>query len=70
INTCEMYPRRRPTEFYRSPDPRPSIQSVMAEHPRDKLDSESIDQMPDPPLPRIRPPRTSATDFMRNNYFS
>ncbi|KAH8235757.1 hypothetical protein KR032_006751, partial [Drosophila birchii] len=72
INTMEMYPRRRPTEFYRTPVPPPSIQSVMAEHPRDMLSPGHFpeERTPVPQLPRIRPPRTSATAIMRNNYFS
>ncbi|KAH8287167.1 hypothetical protein KR054_003843, partial [Drosophila jambulina] len=71
INTCELYPRRRPTEFYRTPEPRVSIQSVMAEHPRDKLNAGDVQQeLSVPQLPRIQPPRNSAMAFTRNSYFS
>nr|ABN49387.1 IP18313p [Drosophila melanogaster] len=37
LTTCEMYPRRRNTEFYRSPEPRVSCQNQRAEHPGQML---------------------------------
>ncbi|KAH8340515.1 hypothetical protein KR059_000411, partial [Drosophila kikkawai] len=70
INTCEMYPRRRATEFYRTPRPRTSIQSTLAEHPRDKLIPHIQQRYPSPQFPRILPPRTPSTANMRNSYFS
>ncbi|KAH8364317.1 hypothetical protein KR084_005886, partial [Drosophila pseudotakahashii] len=69
--TCEMYPRRRTTEFYRSPQPRASSQSRRAEHPKDVLNVIS-DQNREVArrLPRIQPPNNSDSNFLRNGYFS
>ncbi|XP_016971119.1 uncharacterized protein LOC108038793 [Drosophila rhopaloa] len=71
LNTCEMYPRRRTTEFYRSPEPRASCQSRRAEHPRDVLNV-TPDQNREVArrLPRIQPPNNSDSNLLRNGYFS
>ncbi|XP_017121567.1 uncharacterized protein LOC108142325 [Drosophila elegans] len=71
LNTCEMYPRRRNTEFYRSPEPRASCQSHQAEHPRDVLNiTPGQNREVARRLPRIQPPNNSDSNMLRNGYFS
>ncbi|EDW26610.1 GL12893 [Drosophila persimilis] len=69
IRTCERYPHQRQTEFYRTPEPRPSAQGQKAEH-----DAERLNRPPGPEAPvrgpRIQPARTSETRAFRNAYFS
>ncbi|EDW94255.1 uncharacterized protein LOC6533843 isoform X1 [Drosophila yakuba] len=71
LNTCEMYPRRRTTEFYKSPEPRVSFQSQQAEHP-----AELLNVTPDENreaarrLPRIQPSNNLDSIYLRNGYFS
>ncbi|BFF89640.1 uncharacterized protein DMAD_08348 [Drosophila madeirensis] len=69
INTCERYPRLRHTEFYRTPEPRPSVQSQKAEHAKDRLNRLPSAEAPTQ-SPRIQPPRNSVERVLRDSYFS
>ncbi|XP_017059508.1 uncharacterized protein LOC108100243 [Drosophila ficusphila] len=71
LNQCEIYPRRRTTEFYKTPGPRASSQSRRAEHPRDILNKvPSRNRETARQLPRIQPPNNSDSSVLRNGYFS
>ncbi|XP_017070719.1 uncharacterized protein LOC108107645 [Drosophila eugracilis] len=67
LNSCEMYPQRRTTEFYRSVEPRASYQSRQAEHPNDIL-NEVPDQNRELAvrLPRIQPPNNSDKNLYKD----
>ncbi|TMW45665.1 hypothetical protein DOY81_009258, partial [Sarcophaga bullata] len=54
----ELYPRRRPTEFYCEPQPMVEYQSRQGEHPLDKLHSngEAVNWQHDVDSARISPP--------------
>ncbi|KAH8409464.1 hypothetical protein KR222_005947, partial [Zaprionus bogoriensis] len=69
---CELYPCRRQTEFYRTPQPRSSTQTRKAEHPTDRLNPYALRNTNASvlPYPRIPPPRTSGMRVHRNSYFS
>ena len=68
----ELYPRRRPTEFYCEPQPMVEYQSRQGEHPLDKLqsNSEAVHWQHDVDSARISPPRNSDMRMFRNSYFS
>ncbi|XP_023174890.2 uncharacterized protein LOC111602165 [Drosophila hydei] len=64
---CELYPRVRNTEYYRSPEPRASIQSRQAEHPQERGYLPAIQNLL---LPRVIPAQTSNMRVQRDSYFS
>ncbi|XP_032574390.1 uncharacterized protein LOC6605398 [Drosophila sechellia] len=71
LTTCEMYPRRRNTEFYRSPEPRVSCQNQRAEHPGQMLNvTPDENREAARRLPRIQPPNNLDSFYLRNGYFS
>ncbi|KAH8323083.1 hypothetical protein KR074_001858, partial [Drosophila pseudoananassae] len=68
---CELYPQRRATEYYRTPQQRASRQSRQAEHPRDFLNVvPPRTQERTPPEPRIQPANNPDMGTVRNSYFS
>ncbi|EDW64078.1 uncharacterized protein [Drosophila virilis] len=69
LHSCELYPRIRPTEFYRTPEPRVSVQSRKAEHPRENVRM-AMTTNANITFPHIIPPRTSGMRVQRNSYFS
>lgn len=73
-DNCELYPQRRATEYYRTPQQRPSRQSRQAEHPRDVLNvmpPTGTQQRTSPQHgPRIQPTNNPAMGTVRNSYFS
>ncbi|TDG53439.1 hypothetical protein AWZ03_000254 [Drosophila navojoa] len=64
---CELYPRVRRTEYYRTPEPRVSIQSRKAEHPNRERESP---RNATPVAPHIMPAQTSPMRVQRDSYFS
>ncbi|XP_034472186.1 uncharacterized protein LOC117779941 [Drosophila innubila] len=71
LNMCELYPSRRPTEYYRTPQQRPSTQSRKAEHPTDKLNKFVLTHFDNPRNDnRIQPALTPRMRELRNSYFS
>ncbi|XP_017857153.1 PREDICTED: uncharacterized protein LOC108609891 isoform X1 [Drosophila arizonae] len=64
---CELYPRVRSTEYYRTPEPRVSIQSRKAEHPNMEKDSRRNANLL---APHIMPAQTSRMRVQRDSYFS
>ncbi|CAD7014317.1 uncharacterized protein LOC101461204 [Ceratitis capitata] len=76
-NQMELYPRRRPTEFYYDPQPLEEYQSRACEHPQDKLQYQprtskyNLDAIEEEaPKLRINPPKNSDMRMFRNSYFS
>ncbi|KAL7742281.1 hypothetical protein ACLKA6_005542 [Drosophila palustris] len=71
LHMCELYPSRRPTEYYRTPQQRPSIQSRKAEHPSDKLNELALTDFNNLRAdPRVQPALTSRMRVLRNSRFS
>ncbi|XP_030378294.1 uncharacterized protein LOC115626927 [Scaptodrosophila lebanonensis] len=70
FTSWEFYPRARPTEFYRTMQPRRTKQSQRAEHPMDMLTELAAFHDPLRPRRRIQPPLNSGTQLQRNFYFS
>ncbi|XP_059226418.1 uncharacterized protein LOC131998135 [Stomoxys calcitrans] len=62
IDQMELYPHRRATRFFLTPQPAEEIQSRQPEHPRDKLNKSERE--------RIVPARTTPMRRLRNSYFS
>ncbi|XP_032591732.1 uncharacterized protein LOC116805238 [Drosophila grimshawi] len=67
-NMCELYPRRRATDYFRTPEPRESIQSRQAEHATQPeiASRNSINTIP----PRVQTTQTSEIRFLRNILYS
>ncbi|KRF99594.1 uncharacterized protein Dwil_GK28274 [Drosophila willistoni] len=69
LNGCQMYPRARVTEFYTTPQPRPSIQSRCAEHPKELNRTDGPEQHVRTAPPVIPSPNPNNQEY-RNSYFS